>query len=287
MKKLNLKSLFCLALILLGLTATAQEARTFNFNHEGKTGFKMTEQTRGNVSLVYSIDEMSLSAFVYNGEEMQTVDIADISLPNEKGLPNVPSYSRTIAIPQGAQAVLRVKNYEQQTITNVNVEPSLGVQVENEEPDMNYTKDMKVYAENAFYPAEFATVSAPSSIRGVDVVNICVSPVRFNPVTKEAIVYHNIEMEVEFVGGNGHFGDDRLRSPYFDPILAQNIMNYSSLPVIDYEARMQQWLRDGAEGAEYIIVIPNNDGFVEPAERLRDYGVQSMEIVHWLNCYSF
>ena len=263
--------MFCLALILLGLTATAQEARTFNFNHEGKTGFKMTEQTRGNVSLVYSIDEMSLSAFVYNGEEMQTVDIADISLPNEKGLPNVPSYSRTIAIPQGAQAVLRVKNYEQQTITNVNVEPSLGVQVENEEPDMNYTKDMKVYAENAFYPAEFATVSAPSSIRGVDVVNICVNPVRFNPVTKEAIVYHNIEMEVEFVGGNGHFGDDRLRSPYFDPILAQNIMNYSSLPVIDYEARMQQWLRDGAEGAEYIIVIPNNDGFVEPAERLRDY----------------
>ena len=270
MKKLNLRSLFCFALIMLGLTATAQEVRTFNFNHEN-AGFKMTEQTRGNVSLVYSIDEMSLSAFIYNGEEMQTVGIADISLPNEKGLPNVPSYSRTIAIPQGAQAVLRVKNYEQQTITNVNVEPSLGVQVENEEPDMNYTKNMKVYAENAFYPAEFATVSAPSSIRGVDVVNICVNPVRFNPVTKEAIVYHNIEMEVEFVGGNGHFGNDRLRSPYFDPILAQNIMNYEALPVIDYEARMQQWLRDGAEGAEYIIVIPNNDGFVEPAERLRDY----------------
>ena len=273
MKKFNFHRLVCLALIMLGFTTvmTAQEVRTFNFNHEGKTGLQMNEQTRGNVSLTYNIDEMSLSSFTYDGEEMQAIGIADISLPNVKGLPNVPSYTRAIAIPQGAQAVLHIKSFEQQVIKNVNVEPSLGVQVENEEPDTDYTKDMKVYSQNSYYPAEFATVSAPTSLRGVDIVNVTVNPIRFNPVTKEAIVYHNIEFEVEFVGGNGHFGDDRLRSPYFDPILAQNIMNYSSLPVIDYEARMQQWLRDGADGAEYIIVIPNNDGFVEPAERLRDY----------------
>lgn len=275
MKKNNFRRLVGLALFVLGMTTatTAQEVRTFQFNH-GKTGLQMTEQTRGNVSLDYTIDEMSLTSFTYNGEEMQTIGIADISLPNSKGMPNVPVYSRTIAIPQGAEAVLHIVSYEQQVIKNVNVEPSLGIQMENEEPDMNYTKDMKVYAENAFYPAEFASVSAPSQIRGVDVVNISVSPVRFNPVTKEAIVYHNIEMAVEFVGGNGQFGDNRLRSPYFDPILEQNIMNYSSLPVIDYGARMQQWLRDGDEGAEYIIVIPNNDGFVEPANRLRDYRMQ-------------
>lgn len=271
MKKINLRSLLCLVLMTLSVAATAQEVRTFNFNHEGKNGILMKNQTRGNVSLEYNLNEMTLSSFTFNGEEMQTIGIADICLPNEKGMPNVPSYSRAIAIPQGAQAVLHVKSYEEQVITNVNVEPSLGVQVENEEPDMDYTKDMKIYAENALYPAEFANISAPTSIRGVDVVNIFINPVRFNPVTKEAIVYHNIELEVEFVGGNGHFGEDRLRSPYFDPILAQNIMNYNSLPVIDYEARMQQWLRDGADGAEYIIVIPNNDAFVQPAERLRDY----------------
>ena len=273
MKKSIFRSLLCLVLTILSIAATAQEVRTFDFNH-GKTGIRMTEQTRGNVNIEYSIDKMSLTSFTYNGEEMQSIGIADISLPNEKGLPNVPSYSRTIAIPQGAQAVLRVKSYEQQVIKNVNVEPSLGVQAETEEPNTDYVKDTKVYSENAFYPAEFASVSPLSNIRGVDVVNICINPVRFNPVTKEAIVYHNIDVEVEFVGGNGQFGDNRLRSPYFDPILAQSIMNYNSLPVIDYEARMQEWLRDGADGAEYIIVIPNNDGFLEPAQRLRDYRMQ-------------
>ena len=276
MKKSNFLRLVGLALFVLGMTTalTAQEVRSFSFNHEGKAGIQLKEQTRGNVALEYNLDEMSLTSFTYNGEEMQTIGIADISLPNVKGLPNVPSYSRAIAIPQGAQAVLHVVSYEEQVIDNVNVEPSLGVQVENEEPDMNYTKDMKVYAENAFYPAEFASVSAPTSIRGVDIVNLSINPVRFNPVTKQAIVYHNIEVEVEFVGGNGHFGDDRLRSRYFDPILAQNIMNYNSLPVIDYEARMQDWMRNNREGYEYLIIIPNNDGFEEPANRLKEYRMQ-------------
>lgn len=276
MKKSNLRRQLCMALLVLGISATmtAQEVRTFNFNHKGKTGIELKEQTRGNVTLEYNIDEMSLTSFSYKGEEMQAISINDIALPNAKGLPNVPCFSRTIAIPQGAEAVMRVISYEQQVIKDVNIEPSLGVQDENSKPDMNYTKDVEVYNENAYYPAEFATISTPSAIRGVDVVNVSISPVRFNPVTKEAIVYHNIEVEIEFVGGNGHFGDDRLRSRYFDPILAQNILNYNSLPVIDYEARVQEWLRDGANGAEYLIITPNNDGWAEPAQRLKEYRMQ-------------
>ena len=276
MKKSNLRKQLCLALLMLGIsvTMTAQEVRTFNFNHKGKTGIELKEQTRGKVSLEYNMDAMSLNPFSYKGEEMQAIGINDISLPNAKGLPNVPNYSRTIAIPQGANAVLHVVSYEQQVIKNVNVEPSLGIQDENSQPDMNYTKDVKVYSENAYYPAEFASISAPSSIRGVDVVNVSINPVRFNPVTKEAIVYHNIKIDIEFIGGNGQFGDDRLRSRYFDPILEQNILNYNSLPVIDYEARMQQWLRDGDDGYEYLIIIPNNEGWAEPAQRLKDYRME-------------
>ena len=274
MKKISYRKVLCLALVMLSMATTAQEVRTFSFNHEGKTGFRLTGQTKGNVSLEFNIDKLSLSSFKYNGEEMQSICIADISLPNEKGLPNVPSYSRMIAIPQGAEAVIHVTSYDKQNISNVNIEPSLGVQAEEAVPDMEYTKDMKVYAKNAFYPADFASVSTPSKLRGVDVVNVCVSPVQFNPVTKEAIVYHNIKIEVEFVGGTRQFGDDRLRSPYFDPILAQNIMNYNTLPIIDYSARMQQWLRDGDEGYEYLIVTPNNDGWAEPAARLKEYRKQ-------------
>lgn len=276
MRNNHLRKLFGIGIIMLGIatTAAAQNVRTFEFGHNGKNGIKLTEQTRGNVGIEFNISEMSLQSFTYKGEELQSIGISGISLPNEKGMPNVPAYSRYIAIPQGAEAVLHVVSYEQQTIRDVNIEPSLGVQAEDAEPDMNYVKNEKVYSQDAFYPAEFATVSEPTSLRGIDVVALSISPVRFNPVTKEAIVYHNIEIEVEFTGGNGQFGDDRLRSPYWDPILAQNIANYNTLPVIDYGKRMQDWIRDDAEGAEYLIVIPNNDDFEAPAERIREYRMQ-------------
>ena len=110
-----------------------------------------------------------------------------------------------------------------------------------------------------------------SSIRGVDIVNVAISPFQYNPVTKELVVYTDVELSLSYEGGNGHFGDDRLRSPYWDPILAGQLMNYDQLPVIDYEARIQDWNRGNRDGAEYIIVIPNNDGFVEPANRLKEY----------------
>lgn len=261
-------------LISAAMTTTAQEVRNFQFNHNGKNGIELVGQTKGNVSLEFNINEMSLTTFSYNDEEMQSIGISGISIPNAKGLPNVPAYSRVIAIPQGAEAVLRIVSYEQQLIKDVNVEPSLGVQSENDEPDMNYTKDAKVYSENAYYPAEFAMISEPTTMRGVDIVNISISPIRVNPVTKEAIVYHNIEVEIEFVGGNGHFGEDRLRSRYWDPILAQNILNYNALPVIDYEARMQDWIRNDREGYEYLIITPNNDAWAEPAQRLKEYRMQ-------------
>ena len=122
----------------------------------------------------------------------------------------------------------------------------------------------------AFYP-ENPFVMDKAYIRGVDAVTVAITPFQYNPVTKELAVYTNIELAVRFEGGTGHFGDDRLRSPYWDPILAAELMNYDQLPKIDYEARMQQWLRDGAQGAEYLIITPNNDAWAEYAKQLKDY----------------
>ena len=102
---------------------------------------------------------------------------------------------------------------------------------------MNYVKDMSIYGKDAFYPAVPFTMGS-SYIRGVDAVTVSITPFQYNPVTKDLIVYTNVELVVEFEGGNGHFGEDRLRSPYWDPILAAELLNYDQLPVIDYEARM-------------------------------------------------
>lgn len=259
-----------LALVLLAFFGSTAMAQTFDYPVKGKQGFNLTEKTRDGLHITYNVGQVTLNQLNYRGEEMSEVAIKAIAIPNEAGKPNLPADSRMMAIPQGATASLRVVSVEKETLHNVNIAPALRIQSENEEPDMNYVKDMSVYSKNAFYPAE-PFVMGNSYIRGVESLTVSITPFQYNPVTKDLIVYTNVELAVEFEGGSDHFGEDRLRSPYWDPILAAELLNYDQLPVIDYEARMQEWLRDDKTGAEYLIITPNNDAWAEYANQLKEY----------------
>ena len=259
-----------LAIITLALFADLTMAQTYNYPLKGKQGFSLTEKTRDGLHISYNLGQMTLSQLSYRGEEMTEISLSAITIPGTAGAPNLPVESRILAIPQGSQASLNVVSFEIETLHNVNIAPALRIQSEEEEPDMNYVKDLEVYAKNAFYP-ENPFVMGESYIRGVEAVTVAITPFQYNPVTKELRVYTNVELSVEFEGGNGHFGEDRLRSPYWDPILAAELLNYDQLPVIDYSARMQEWLRGDEEGAEYLIITPNNDAWAEYANQLKDY----------------
>ena len=254
----------------IAMSTSLAMAQTFTYPVKGKQGFSLSEKTRDGLHVSYNLSQFTLSPLNYRGESMSEISISGMVLPNNEGCPNLPVESRLLAVPQGANARLNVVNVESEIVRNVDIAPALRIQAENEEPEFNYVKNREVYSKNAFYPEQPFTIDR-TSIRGVDVVAVSVSPFQYNPVTKELKVYTNIELSVSYEGGNGHFGDDRLRSPYWDPILAAELMNYDQLPVIDYAARMQQWLRDEADGAEYLIITPNNDGWAEYANQLKDY----------------
>jgi hypothetical protein len=255
---------------MIAILSNLAMAQTFTYPVNGQQGFNLTEKTRGGLHISYNLGQFSLNTINYRGEDMSEITISGVCLPNAEGCPDLPVESRMLAIPHGATATLNVVHFETEIIRDVNIAPALRIQAMNEEPERNYVKDMNVYGRNAYYPAEPFAMGT-SYIRGVDAVTVAISPFQYNPVTRELVVYTNVELSVSFEGGTGQFGDNRLRSPYWDPILAAELMNYDQLPAIDYEARMQQWLRDGAEGAEYLIITPNNDAWAEYANQLRDY----------------
>lgn len=257
-------------MMVMAFAANVAIAQTYTYPVKGQQGFSLSDKTRDGMRISYELGSFTLDQLNYRGEAMSEISIKGIVLPNAAGSPNLPTESRMLAIPTGAKAMLNVVHYDTEVIHNVNIAPALRIQNENEEPDMDYKKDMKVYAHNAFYPAN-PFIMDKSYIRGVEAVTLAITPFQYNPVTKDLKVYTNVELSIRFEGGNGQFGDDRLRSPYWDPILAAELMNYDQLPVIDYEARMQQWLRDGAEGAEYLIITPNNDAWAPYAQQLKEF----------------
>ncbi|MFO8128784.1 MAG: C25 family cysteine peptidase [Bacteroidales bacterium] len=235
----------------------------------GESGFNLTESRSNGVSVVFSVEEFQLDQMEISGENMHVLNLPDVFLPNQEGAPNLPGTGRYIAMPQGATPVLEIVSMRKETFQNINMAPAPVIPLETEN-ELVYEKDENIYSANAFYPAQPVKISENAKIRGVDVVILGITPFQYNPVTRELIVYRDIEVNISFEGGNGQFGEERLRSRWWDPILMDNILNYQSLPEIDYNQRLLNGNRDEDEG-EYIIVCPNGDDYQQWADSIRDF----------------
>ena len=231
---------------------------------------RVNNQSRSSLSLQLTIDNYDIKE-IHDGDEiLHEVALNSIAIPNEQGKPNLPYVNRFIAIPQGSNAKIVIDNYKKEIIKDINIAPSKGI-VSEYDTTSTYCKDLSIYSKNELYPAEIASLTENTKLRGIDAAMLNISPVQYNPVSKELVIYTEINLSIEFEGECKTFGDERLRSIYWDPILQHNILNYNSLPTIDYAERMHRWIADDAEGAEYLIIIPDNESMREDAQRLADY----------------
>ena len=270
-----LRTLFALMMLLSALTMSAQ-IRALNFeNTAQREGLSVEQSTRSSLQMRHALKHVGIVNITDNGYSGDVVEGGTgISLPANPGEPNLPAFSRFVAVPNGASAHIEMGYRSMTTVENVDLLPAAPIKFDTDDSPNTYERDNSIYTKNAFFPEQPVTVSEPFSLRGVQTVAVTVTPYQYNPVTKELRVYDDLQFGVRFDGGNGEFGDTRLRSPYWDPILMQNLANYDQLPAVDYEARMQEWVNNRPTGCEYLIVIPNNENFRTYANQLRDYRIQ-------------
>ncbi|NOQ24983.1 MAG: T9SS type A sorting domain-containing protein [Bacteroidales bacterium] len=233
----------------------------------GTEGMSMKSSKATGVDVNFSVQNFSLADKTLEKSTFKTIEISGKFLPGEEGAPDLPSYAKYVAVPNGATASLEIVNVRKEIIKNVDIAPALDIPFVGQEEATKFTKNEEVYSKNAFYPANPFQISKKSVIRGVEVVTLGISPFQYNPVTKELIVYRDIELKVNFEGGKSEFGENRLRSRWFDPILENTIMNYTSLPKADYTTKTDS----KATGYEYVIVVPNDASFIAWADTIKQF----------------
>jgi len=260
MKKIALLMVFCLVLFY-----SIAYAKQYN-DSWGNHGFSILRQNSSDLSLNFSIQEYFTSDKEIDGETLQSIHIPGVFLPNNEGAPDLPGMSKYIAIPEGAFVTFDIVNYRTEIVPNMDIAPAPRIPFDTEDGPLDYNKDMQIFSKNEFYPAEPVVISEVRQIRGVDVVIIGITPFQYNPVTKEMIVYRDIQIDLNFVGGNGQFGEDRLRSKWWDPVYKQVILNYESIPEKDYSHTPS---RD--DGCDYLIVVPDNPDFIAWADSIKNF----------------
>lgn len=264
-------SMLTLLLVSLFTAVSSFAQKTTYTDSWGKAGYTLQTQNRSGIQVNYSITEFELTDVNIKGENLKTIVLPEAFLPNDEGAPDLPGTSRFIAIPEGSTPVMKIVDYRTEVFKNIEMAPAMRIPLETED-GIEYNKNVELYSKNAFYPAQPIQLSEVTEVRGVDAVILGITPFQYNPVTRELIVYRDVKVEVEFEGGNGQFGDDRLRSRWFDPILEDVFINRESLPEIDYNAKIRNALqtRDDA-GYEYLIVVPNNPEFLQWADSVQKF----------------
>ncbi|MCK4980381.1 MAG: hypothetical protein KAS62_08285, partial [Candidatus Delongbacteria bacterium] len=234
----------------------------------GSQGFSLDEtKSISSVSITHSMNEFSMENSLINNEMLTTIQLKGVFLQNDEGAPNLPGSSRYIAIPQGASAKYTITDLKKEIYQNVDLAPAPKIPFDSVDSPMEYKENPEIYSKDAFYPTSPVILSKPSKIRGVDVVMLGITPFQYNPVTKELIVYRDIKVDVNFVGGNGHFGEDRLRNKEWDRILKNTIINNTVLKDVTYKKTSDS----KSDDFEYIIICPDDAIFISYANQLKEF----------------
>ena len=261
------KALFVLLALVTGILLQAQEYR---FNNE-PNGFSISDRNNSQLTLRHNLGAVTIEDADPAEVQGQVITLSGVYLSNVAGAPDLPSSSTYVAIPNGATATLRMVSSKTKVIGNVDLIPAAVPQLDDDDSPAVYEKDASVYGRNAFYPESPFVLSEITTIRGVQVAQVGVMPFQYNPVTKELIVYSDIELQLDVEGGNGTIGDPRYRTPEWDQILEDIILNHDALPEIDYGERLRQHYANRETGCEYLIITPDNEGFIALADSIKQF----------------
>ncbi len=258
--------LFLLIFFFTASSIIAVEKVEFN-DAWGSHGLSLESYSSREVKLNYSIQELQLLVEESDGDKIHNLLLPGVFLPNEEGAPNLPTVSHYIAIPQGAEVELKVISSRTEELQNLNISPATRIPAGADDDPLEAIPDMAIYSRDEYYPANPIIISEPTRIRGLDVVIISITPFQYNPVSQELRIYRDLKLEVDFIGGNGHFGEDRLRSKWFDPILYDLVINPRMIPTMDYSSRDFHEL----DGYEYLIVVPDDPAFIAWGDTIREF----------------
>ena len=255
-------------MLLAGLTLTAQTEYKFNNRQDG---FSIGNRSNTTTTIVHNVSAVTIEQADRQEVEGQFITLAGVHIANTAGAPDLPSGSTFVAIPNGATPSIRLVNAKTKTLSNVDLIPAPQPQLDDDNSPAVYQKDMSIYGRNAFYPATPYNISEVMTVRGVEMVQVGVMPFQYNPVTKELIVYEDLELELTTDGGDGVYGDIRYRTPEWDQILQDMLLNRDALPKVDYGERLRKHYENRETGCEYIIITPDNEKFVQLADSIKQF----------------
>ena len=156
----------------------------------------------------FSFSSLDATTIETTRGELSEIYIAGTFPNGNVGEPQLPMFTRLIAIPTGATPVVAVGAHSEteyalsdygigtisamQAPVHKNVDPST----------VEYAFSEAAYARNSYNDDPIASVEVLGTMRGITLGRLIVQPVRYNPVAGTVKVFNDIELSVDFQNGD-------------------------------------------------------------------------------------
>ena len=198
-KSLLLTTLF----LVFSFMGFAQEWHGITSDSPAKMKQTLVSSTENEIVVNVNLDGFyTQSVTTPNGKQVE-VSVDGMAFELEAGAPQLSYAVIPVMIGDLAEMKVAVTNSTYVDYENVEVAPSKGNFSRQINPeDVPYTYG-EMYSQDAFWPAEQATLNAPYIIRDFRGQNIVVRPFAYNPVTKTLRVYTSMTIAMTKVSDNG------------------------------------------------------------------------------------
>jgi hypothetical protein len=203
-------------------------------NVSGSNSLNVVENTFFRLQVSNTIS--SFNTLWLNTEKGEFVELfaQSYSKSNVAGAPQLPVLSKLIEVPANAIPEVKVISYD---VTDYKLSdfgitqklfPAQFPQTKSGTKKEPFAYNQQLYETNSFYGETLARVEGAGYLRSVQLANLILSPVEYNPVTNIIRVYNNLVVEVRFNGADKAETDNnkaKTHSPYFNSVFS-NVINY-------------------------------------------------------------
>ncbi|MDA3813483.1 MAG: C25 family cysteine peptidase, partial [Candidatus Cloacimonetes bacterium] len=220
---------------LIGITLLAN-INSINLSYSS-TELELLRSNDNGLHMKLNMEEITSFDVITEEGAFSQINIGGFTHSKIIGAPKLPIIRKIISVPYGAEISAKALNYKTMKyqlqdfgINNPLLPAQLPVPKSADPSETVFSYNPKAYSKNQFTSNELISVEELGIMRGVRLFVVEVSPIQYNPVEGTILVLNNIEIQVDFIGGDHaqtQWERSRTYSPYFEASFANSIFNYS------------------------------------------------------------
>jgi hypothetical protein len=236
----NKTAIILAVFLLLSASAGGQAGKSYKYRLNGDLQINTAINENRSIVINYSSSELNVKNITNDNGTFYRIDIPGLIRTVNPGKPELPVYSKLIAIPDGSVCKVRITGVKssrirpsRQRIDGILYPAQEGETKELQQEKQFFQKDKSAYASRGIIESDTVIIEPVGKVRNTNLANLIISPVRYNPRTNILEVITSMKIEISFNYINGPASKSLIpETALFNESLAKGVINYNPEDVI-------------------------------------------------------